>query len=473
MGRPLALPFALLAAVATTFAAAPAAEAQTLQAVAAQGACSTAGVTKLSDQLVQVQMCLTPGTFVAFTPHAGVTLTSTQVHPYLLATARDALWAAAATTPVQVNSAFRTIADQYVLYYSGACALAATPGNSNHETGRAVDLENWSAAISAMAAAGCVHSYPSSDPVHFDCPGTDHRSDSILAFQRLWNANNPGDVIAEDGAYGPMTEARLAKSPSTGFAKLPACGATTADWAAEFVSQTYPLASAGALTMTVGQELDGDIELKNVGGKAWDGKTFLATTAPRDRASLFVATGWTSSSRPAGVGGVVSPGGAHKFQFRLHAPPTPGDYVEHFGVVEEGMAWFSDPAQGGPSDDLLQVKIHVVAAGGDAGLDAGGGDAASAADAADAGLDAGAGEDAASEIDAGADGATPSNIDGADGAGAGCGCETPRGSRGSREGRTEPTASALAIAALGMLGIVTRRRRRSPVKRAKARQARG
>jgi MYXO-CTERM domain-containing protein len=441
MRRPLTLPFALLAAAAVTFAAADAAEAQTLQQVAAQGACSTAGVTKLSDQLVQVQMCISPGTFVAFTPHAGVTLTGTQIHPYLLATSRDALWAAAKTTPVQVNSAFRTIADQYVLYYSGACALAATPGNSNHETGRAVDLENWSAANAAMAAAGCVHSYPSTDPVHFDCPGADHRADSILAFQMLWNVNNPGDVIAEDGAYGPMTEARLAKSPSTGFAKLPPCGATTPDWAAEFVSQSYPLASVGALTMTVGQELDGYIELKNVGGKGWDGKTFLATTMPRDRASLFVATGWTSATRPAGVGGVVSPGGTHKFQFRLHAPATVGDYTEHFGVVEEGVAWFSDPAQGGPSDDQLQVKIHVVAVGGDGGVDDAGGDAA--AD------DGGAGADAGPD-GGGLDGGDITTPADATGSSVGCGCVTAGGDGG---------ASGLAAGALLGLALVGRHRR--------------
>jgi hypothetical protein len=212
-----------VAAAVATLAASGAASAQTVQQVADQGACSTSGVTKLSEQLVAVQMCLSPGTFVPFTPHAGVTLTSTKIHAYLLATARDALWAAAAKQPVQVNSAFRTLADQFVLYYSSACGLAATPGNSNHETGRAVDLENWSAALSAMTAAGCTHPYPGTDDVHFDCPGADHRSDSILAFQKLWNLNNPGDLLVEDGDYGPQTEARLAKSPSTGFAKVPTC----------------------------------------------------------------------------------------------------------------------------------------------------------------------------------------------------------------------------------------------------------
>lgn len=228
MRRSALLASALVSSIALTTAAA--AEAQTVQQVAAQGMCSTAGVVLLSDQLVQVQMaCVSPGTFVAFTPHAGVTLESAQIHPYLLATSRDALWTAAASVSLQVTSAFRTLADQYVLYYSGACALAATPGNSNHETGRAVDLANWSEALSAMEAAGCTHTYPTSDPVHFDCPGTDQRSESILAFQKLWNANNPTDLIAEDGQYGPQTESRLASSPAAGFATVPDCAPTPTD----------------------------------------------------------------------------------------------------------------------------------------------------------------------------------------------------------------------------------------------------
>jgi hypothetical protein len=160
---------------------------------------------------------MTPGALVPFTPATNVTLTSDHIHPYLDSTARVALLNAASHLDLQITSAFRTLADQYVLYHSGACALAALPGNSNHETGRAVDLANWSEAISVMTAAGCTHTYPTSDPVHFDCPGSDMRSDSIKAFQHLWNLNHPGDMIAEDGSYGPMTESRLAQSPSGGF----------------------------------------------------------------------------------------------------------------------------------------------------------------------------------------------------------------------------------------------------------------
>ncbi len=196
--------------------------AQTVADIAARGACSTAGVEAISLQLAEAQMCLRPGAFVAFAPHAGISLSSSRVHPFLQATARDALHRAAARIDLTVNSAFRTVADQYVLYHSGGCGLAATPGNSNHQSGRALDIGNYTAARSILESEGCAW-LGSSDPVHFDCPGSDQRPDSVLSFQTLWNVNNPGDTIAEDGRYGPMTEARLGRTPAGGFA-MGACG---------------------------------------------------------------------------------------------------------------------------------------------------------------------------------------------------------------------------------------------------------
>lgn len=198
--------------------------AQTVRDIAGRGACSTAGVEAISRQLAEAQMCIRPGAFVRFAPHPGITLTSSRVHPFAQASARDALHRAAARTPFSVNSAFRTVADQYVLYHSGGCGLAATPGRSNHQSGRAVDVQNYSAARSALQAQGCTW-LGSRDPVHFDCPGSDQRADSIRAFQRLWNVNNPGDTIAEDGIYGPATESRLGRTPAGGFARG-ACDST-------------------------------------------------------------------------------------------------------------------------------------------------------------------------------------------------------------------------------------------------------
>lgn len=200
------------------------ASAQTVQDISNRGACSTAGVEAISAQLSEAQRCLNPSAFVRFAPHPGITLQSARVHPYAQASARDALHRAAADVPLTINSAFRTVADQYVLYNSGGCGVAATPGRSNHQSGRAVDVNNWSAARSALQAQGCTW-YGAGDEVHFDCPGADLRDDSVRAFQSLWNANNPGDTIAVDGAYGPQTNARLAMSPAGGFA-MDACEMT-------------------------------------------------------------------------------------------------------------------------------------------------------------------------------------------------------------------------------------------------------
>jgi MYXO-CTERM domain-containing protein len=67
------------------------------------------------------------------------------------------------------------------------------------------------------------------DPVHFDYVGpgaVNHTGVDVRAFQQLWNRNNPGDPIAEDGIYGPQTEARIKASPAEGFAMGADCGPT-------------------------------------------------------------------------------------------------------------------------------------------------------------------------------------------------------------------------------------------------------
>ena len=77
--------------------------------------------------------------------------------------------------------------------------------------------------IGPMADQDWSHSVPG-DPVHFDHLGSpDIRGRDVLAFQRLWNRNNPNDQIAEDGDYGPATESRLGKRrrPASRRARAP------------------------------------------------------------------------------------------------------------------------------------------------------------------------------------------------------------------------------------------------------------
>jgi hypothetical protein len=153
---------------------------------------------------------------------------------------------------------------------------------------------------------------------------------------------------------------QCAESTRISYAKavLAAYG-TAPPYAAAFVSQSFPAAST-ALTMAEGELIPSYIELKNVGTKTWDSKTRLATTQARDRSSVFADSTWISKSRPAEVTGTVPPGATYRFKFDLAAPATAGTYSEFFGVVEEGVAWFSDPGQGGPPDNDLEVKIQVV-----------------------------------------------------------------------------------------------------------------
>ena len=134
------------------------------------------------------------------------------------------------------------------------------------------------------------------------------------------------------------------------------------DWGAQYVSQSWELATM-TMTMTVNQQLPASITLKNIGTKTWDTSTRIGTTQPRDRKSPFVGADWLAPNRLANVAtGTVAPGADYKFTFTFQAPNTPGMYDEFYGVVEEGVHWFSDPGQGGPPDNDIEAKIQVVEA---------------------------------------------------------------------------------------------------------------
>ena len=63
------------------------------------------------------------------------------------------------------------------------------------------DTNNYDEWKDHLEAAGCKW-YGKGDKVHFTCPGKAYPGDSIRAFQKLWNCNNPDDKIAVDGKYG-------------------------------------------------------------------------------------------------------------------------------------------------------------------------------------------------------------------------------------------------------------------------------
>src|SRR5581483_9283060 len=121
-----------------------------------------------------------------------------------------------------------------------------------------------------------------------------------------------------------------------------------------------PLATT-PLTMFAGQTIHASLTMKNSGSSAWDSSTRLGTTQPRDRASAFADSSWIAPNRAAAVSGTVAPGDSFEFEFDLRAPSKPGSYLEYFDLVQESVAWFGDPGQGGPPDDDIEANISVVA----------------------------------------------------------------------------------------------------------------
>ena len=192
------------------------------------GTCSTAPVRGLSMQIAEEIRCLAPDMLVPIAETANMKFQSVAVLPYLAAETVDALRDASAVEDLQINSGLRSVAQQYLLRKwrdAGRCGIsaAASPGRSNHETGRALDLANSTEARAEMRSEG--FSTLRNDPPHFDhLASPDLRSVNVEAFQRLWNRNHPEDVISDDGIYGPQTEMRLSRSPSGGFQMGANCG---------------------------------------------------------------------------------------------------------------------------------------------------------------------------------------------------------------------------------------------------------
>lgn len=226
---------------------------------------------------------------------------------------------------IKVNSGFRTMEEQQYLYNCyincncNNCNLAAKPGYSNHQSGHALDLNtggagvyNW--LVNHGGAWGFEATVPSED-WHWE----------------WWGGGPPTN--------GP-------------------CG--TPDFAAEYAAQSFPFASAPPIVLTVGDVMDAWIDLENTGKKTWTANTRLSPT-PRDVASPLAAPSWLSPTRIAAPAMDTAPGNIGRFAFEF-AATVPGDYYQTFGIVEEGVTWFSDkPLGGGPPDDQLEVHIVVVA----------------------------------------------------------------------------------------------------------------
>ncbi|MBV8758746.1 MAG: M15 family metallopeptidase [Deltaproteobacteria bacterium] len=278
--------------------------------------CSTSVVIGLSRQISDEIACEHPGGLTSFTPSGNLTVTNNSVLPYLAAGAKTDLIAEAASHSVQVNSAFRTIAQQYLLYrwyVNGRCGIsaAATVGNSNHESGRAVDLANWSSVVTSMSAHGWKHDVPG-DSVHFDHTSSpDIRGQDVMAFQKLWNRNHPADRIAEDGSYGPQTESRLKQSPATGFAIGASCTTQHAE-VADVVSidgpDSAPPATRTHFTLTI----------QNNGTTDWPGTAVLVAPAN----TQLHDDSWIDATQIATLGSDIVAGSMGEIAFDVMTPTT-------------------------------------------------------------------------------------------------------------------------------------------------------
>ena len=345
------------------------------------GSCSTAVVIGLSKQIADEIACEHGNALVPFgtADSPNITLTSNAVLPYLEADAKADLLRVAQDKALDVNSTFRTIAQQYLLYHwylQGRCGIsaAATVGHSNHESGRAIDLANWSDVVGAMSARGWAHDVPG-DYVHFDHTGSsDIRGEDVHAFQVLWNMNNPNDTIAEDGAYGPHTEARLVSSPATGFTTGPSCATTTHSHAANIVSVDGPDQVQQLSRATY------NVVLANIGDTDWPATATIAL-ASGATSPLYDAS-WQSSATIATLGSDIPAGAQATLAIAVSTPAVGSDTpfalllalsdgataIDNFSIALTVVPNQQQPTSGDGNDETGYTTGGCDAGGGDGWL---------------------------------------------------------------------------------------------------------
>lgn len=192
-----------------------------------EGSCTTSVAKGLSLQLVKVLLKEFPNLLAEIQTSSKLLISNTvEVVPILQKTAYDHLLLALeeSSDSIQINLAFRLLHEQFLLYkwyLEGLCGitLAYAPGNSSHESGLAIDISDNSKWINILKNYG-FNWFGEADEVHFTYDGPNSQTinkQNTLAFQKLWNCNNPDNKIEENGVYSKKTEDSLLKSPVDGF----------------------------------------------------------------------------------------------------------------------------------------------------------------------------------------------------------------------------------------------------------------
>ena len=297
--------------------------------------CSTASVRGLSVQIAQEVDCMSPDSLVRFSSSTRISFASNAVLPFLHARAKTDLLAAAQEAKLTINSGYRTVAQQYLLYrwkLAGRCGItaAATPGRSNHESGRAIDLGNWSTRVGVMGRHNFAHDVPG-DPVHFDnTRSPDNRGKDVRAFQRLWNRNHPGDPITVDGIWGSQTASRLKQAPATGFARGAQCRA--AEGGAEI------LAIDGPDRIAPGTRARYVFTVANTQDFEWSTGTRVVV-AGGSASDLYDAQTWASPSEVGTIDAAILPAGEGRITIDIAAPPVTEETAGFttFALVDSGV----------------------------------------------------------------------------------------------------------------------------------------
>ncbi|MFN6569242.1 M15 family metallopeptidase [Dendronalium sp. ChiSLP03b] len=185
----------------------------------------------LDRQIIFIMQRENPTSLVSFID-IDAELNKNSTFPLLQPAAKKALGQAIRkrTKKLIINAAYRSITSQLLLHnYSKqeqcGIIIAAIPGKSNHQTGLAIDIEDFTGWRSYLEAEGWRWLGPV-DPVHFDFVGSrisDIKELPIKSFQKLWNLNNPEDKLPENGIYDSETEKRLNQAPPDGFPKGEKC----------------------------------------------------------------------------------------------------------------------------------------------------------------------------------------------------------------------------------------------------------